>query len=117
MLFHTVVRIKYSINRNPGTGKTLLAKLIAEFLHAYGILKSNSVIECVLRYKKKYVGEAARNIVELFQRGKGGVVCIDEISLAVLMRTKIPWLLLLIMLVCRMISFSDFDFAPSYLIV
>ena len=64
---------------NPGTGKTTVAKMIADDLYSFGILKTNHLV--VAERKDIIVpgnGMTAKNVNELIQKAMGGVLFIDE---------------------------------------
>lgn len=64
---------------NPGTGKTVIAKRIADIMYAIGILKNNKVT--VLERKDlvgQYVGQTEEKAMKVLEKGKGGVIFIDE---------------------------------------
>ncbi|CZS74940.1 unnamed protein product [Fusarium graminearum] len=60
---------------NPGTGKTTVAKLYAEFLKSMGVLESDDVLETT---GAKLGSNGARDIIETFEEGDGGVLFVDE---------------------------------------
>ena len=64
---------------NPGTGKTTVAKLIADELYSSGVLKTNRVS---VKERKdlvgEYVGKTAIKTREVVEDAKGGVLFIDE---------------------------------------
>ncbi len=64
---------------NPGTGKTTIARTVANMFKNIGILKTNKVIE-VDREKLvgKYVGHTASQTKELVEKALDGVLFIDE---------------------------------------
>ena len=64
---------------NPGTGKTTVARLIAEVYHSMGLLSKGHLIEvdrCEL--VAGYVGHTALKVQEVVEKAKGGVLFIDE---------------------------------------
>lgn len=64
---------------NPGTGKTTVAKLLANDLYAIGILKSNRLVVAERKdLVAVHVGETAPKVQKLVQRAAGGVLFIDE---------------------------------------
>lgn len=64
---------------NPGTGKTTVARLIADIYRALGILKTGQVVE-VSRpdLVAPYVGQTAIKTKQVIQKAYGGVLFIDE---------------------------------------
>ncbi len=64
---------------NPGTGKTTMARLIAELMREMGVLKSGQFIESSKSdFVSEYVGKTAQKTEALFQKALGGVLFIDE---------------------------------------
>ena len=64
---------------NPGTGKTTMARLVAEMFHELGILKSGQLIETDKGgLIAQYVGYTAQKTEEVFKSALGGVLFIDE---------------------------------------
>ena len=64
---------------NPGTGKTTIARIVAKYLKALGILSSGQLIE-VSRSNLvgMYVGQTAQLTGEAIKSALGGVLFIDE---------------------------------------
>lgn len=64
---------------NPGTGKTTVARLMAEILHGIGFIKQNKVIECSAKdLIGKYIGHTAPLTAQKCEAAYGGVLFIDE---------------------------------------
>lgn len=64
---------------NPGTGKTTVAKKVAQYLFEIGLISDNKVI-CVERKDliAEYLGQTAIKTNDVIQRAMGGVLFIDE---------------------------------------
>jgi SpoVK/Ycf46/Vps4 family AAA+-type ATPase len=64
---------------NPGTGKTTVARLLAQIYRALGILERGNLIECDRQaLVGGYVGQTAIKTTEMLNRAMGGVLFIDE---------------------------------------
>ena len=64
---------------NPGTGKTTVARLLAEIYHKIGILSSGQLVEVDRSgLVAGYVGQTALKVQEMLDKAKGGVLFIDE---------------------------------------
>lgn len=64
---------------NPGTGKTTMARIVADMLHSMDILKSGQLIETDKGgLVAQYVGHTAKKTEEVFRSALGGVLFIDE---------------------------------------
>lgn len=64
---------------NPGTGKTTVARIVAEMLKEMGVLKSGQLIEADRsKLVAEYVGQTAKKTEEVFKSALGGVLFIDE---------------------------------------
>ena len=64
---------------NPGTGKTTMARIVAEMFHSMDILKSGQLIETDKSgLVAGYVGQTAKKTEEVFKSALGGVLFIDE---------------------------------------
>ncbi len=64
---------------NPGTGKTTMARVVADMFHSMGLLKSGHLVETDKGgLVAEYVGQTARKTEEVFKSALGGVLFIDE---------------------------------------
>lgn len=64
---------------NPGTGKTTVARLIAEAYHDMGLLSKGQLVETSrVDLVAGYVGHTALKVKEVLEKAKGGVLFIDE---------------------------------------
>jgi SpoVK/Ycf46/Vps4 family AAA+-type ATPase len=64
---------------NPGTGKTTVAKIVARFFHAIGLLRRDEVKEVTASgVMSAYVGETRENMQRAIEEALGGVLFIDE---------------------------------------
>lgn len=64
---------------NPGTGKTSIARLVAEMLNSMGLLKIGQLIECDRSsFVSNIPGETAKKTEEKFKEALGGILFIDE---------------------------------------
>ncbi|MFT9847317.1 AAA family ATPase [Aneurinibacillus sp. REN35] len=64
---------------NPGTGKTTIARLLAEIYHELGLLPSSSVIEVDRsQLVGSYIGHTEQKVMDAVERAIGGVLFIDE---------------------------------------
>lgn len=64
---------------NPGTGKTIVARLIADELYKAGILKTNKLVETDRSgLVAQYIGQTAPMVNEKVKEAMGGVLFIDE---------------------------------------
>ena len=64
---------------NPGTGKTTVARLLAQIYHKIGILSKGQLIEVDRSgMVAGYVGQTALKVKDVLEDAKGGVLFIDE---------------------------------------
>lgn len=64
---------------NPGTGKTTVARIIAEMLYNLKYIKQNKLIEASSKdLVAEYVGQTAPKTMAVIERALGGVLFVDE---------------------------------------
>ena len=64
---------------NPGTGKTTVARIVAEMLYNLKFVKQNKLIEVSSKdLVAEYVGQTAPKTMSVIQKALGGVLFIDE---------------------------------------
>ena len=64
---------------NPGTGKTVIARLFSEILYNNKIIQENKLVEVGrTELVGEYVGQTAPKVKRVFDDAKGGVLFIDE---------------------------------------
>ena len=64
---------------NPGTGKTTIARVVAEMFKSMGILKQGQLVETDKSgLVAEYVGQTANKTTEVFKSALGGILFIDE---------------------------------------
>ena len=64
---------------NPGTGKTTVAEILGEIYKNIGVLTKGHIVS-VKRHDivEQYIGYTARNMKQLLDRARGGILFIDE---------------------------------------
>ncbi len=64
---------------NPGTGKTMVARIIAQRLYDIGVIKTNNFVEVERKdLVAEYIGQTAVKTAEVIERAMGGILFIDE---------------------------------------
>jgi SpoVK/Ycf46/Vps4 family AAA+-type ATPase len=64
---------------NPGTGKTTVARILAQIYKALGILERGNLVECDRQaLVGGYVGQTGIKTAEMIDKAQGGVLFIDE---------------------------------------
>ena len=64
---------------SPGTGKTTVARTIAQVLYSLGLIPTSNFVESSgLELTAEYVGQTKKKVNEVLQKAKGGVLFIDE---------------------------------------
>lgn len=64
---------------NPGTGKTTVARLIADILYNLKYIRENKLIEVSSKdLVAEYVGQTAVKTMSVIEKSKGGILFIDE---------------------------------------
>ena len=67
---------------SPGTGKTTIARAMAQILHEVGVLGSNHVkVVSGLDMQGSFVGQTKDKVNEMMAEAQGGVLFIDEARL------------------------------------
>ncbi|RSL79571.1 hypothetical protein CEP51_007278 [Fusarium floridanum] len=74
-----VIPFTFVFKGPPGTGKTHTARIIGNIFYRMGFLSTHEVIECSASHLiGEYMGHTAPKVVDLFDRGLGKVLFIDE---------------------------------------
>ena len=64
---------------NPGSGKTMMARIMVQMLYDIGLIKHNKLIEVERKdLIAQYVGQTAPKVTEVINKSVGGVLFIDE---------------------------------------
>jgi SpoVK/Ycf46/Vps4 family AAA+-type ATPase len=79
MVVDTTQALNMIFSGNPGTGKTTIARLVAEMFKEMGLLKSGHLVETDRSgLVAEYAGQTSKKTEELFKSALGGVLFIDE---------------------------------------
>lgn len=74
-----VLSLHMILTGNPGTGKTMLARLLAKIYYELGILERDEVIETNRsQLVGAFVGQTEENTMNMVMKAQGGVLFIDE---------------------------------------
>lgn len=64
---------------NPGTGKTTVAKIVADIFKEFGFLTKGEIIEVTRSdFIGQYLGESEKKTAEIFKKAVGSILFIDE---------------------------------------
>ena len=64
---------------NPGTGKTMIANIVADRLYELGFIEKNEVVKVIpTDLIGEYVGQTRRKIRNILEKAKGKILFIDE---------------------------------------
>ena len=64
---------------NPGTGKTTVARIVAEILHTQNMTQTNNFVEVTRQdLIGQYIGQSAPKLNEAVKKAAGGILFIDE---------------------------------------
>lgn len=75
----TTISPHYIFTGNPGTGKTTVARIMADVLHALGVVKRGQLVEADRsKLVAAYTGQTAIKTNQLIDSALGGVLFIDE---------------------------------------
>lgn len=73
------INLHMVFNGNPGTGKTVVARLIGKILHKEGVLPTTNFVEGSREtLVAEYIGQTAIKTKEAIDKAMGGVLFIDE---------------------------------------
>ena len=73
------INLNMVFSGNPGTGKTVVARLLAAILHKEGILPKDTFVEVDRSMLvAKYEGQTENKVQEMIQSAMGGVLFVDE---------------------------------------
>ena len=71
--------LNFVFTGNPGTGKTTVARLMAQMFCSMGIIKTSNVVEVLAgQLIGRYVGDDTRLTLEACEKAYGGILFIDE---------------------------------------